>query len=99
MSQPRRRPTVVVMGATAEEPPPGIDEAATMADLSFAASAPALAEAIADADAVFAWHSVRELLPEVWPKAGGLRWIQSASDGVDWLLFPELVDSDVMVTN
>jgi phosphoglycerate dehydrogenase-like enzyme len=87
------------MGATAEEPPPGIDEAATMADLSFAASAPALAEAIADADAVFAWHSVRELLPEVWPKAGGLRWIQSASDGVDWLLFPELVDSDVVVTN
>jgi phosphoglycerate dehydrogenase-like enzyme len=87
------------MGATAEEPPPGIDEAATMADVSFAASAPALAEAITDADAVFAWHSVRELLPEVWPKAGRLRWIQSASDGVDWLLFPELVDSDVVVTN
>jgi phosphoglycerate dehydrogenase-like enzyme len=87
------------MGATAEEPPPGIDEAATMADVSFAASASALAEAIADTDAVFAWHSVRELLPEVWPKAGRLRWIQSASDGVDWLLFPELVDSDVVVTN
>jgi phosphoglycerate dehydrogenase-like enzyme len=99
VSQPRHRPTVVVMGATAEEPPPGIDEAATMADLSFAASAPALADAIADTDAVFAWHSVRELLPEVWPKAERLRWIQSASDGVDWLLFPELVDSDVVVTN
>jgi phosphoglycerate dehydrogenase-like enzyme len=99
VSQGRPRPTVVVMGATAEEPPPGIDEAATMADVSFAASASALAEAIADTDAVFAWHSVRELLPEVWPKAGRLRWIQSASDGVDWLLFPELVDSDVVVTN
>jgi phosphoglycerate dehydrogenase-like enzyme len=99
VSQGRQRPTVVVMGTTAEEPPPGIDEAATMADVSFAASAPALAEAIADTDAVFAWHSVRELLPEVWPKAGRLRWIQSASDGVDWLLFPELVDSDVVVTN
>jgi phosphoglycerate dehydrogenase-like enzyme len=99
MSQPRRRPTVVVMGATAEEPPPGIDDAATMADLSFAASAPALAEAIADADAVFAWQSHRELLPEAWPKATRLRWIQSASDGVDRLLFPELIDSDVVVTN
>jgi phosphoglycerate dehydrogenase-like enzyme len=99
VSQPGHRPTVVVMGATAEEPPPGIDDAATMADLSFAASSPALADAIADADAVFAWHSVRELLPEAWPKAGRLRWIQSASDGVDWLLFPELVDSDVVVTN
>jgi phosphoglycerate dehydrogenase-like enzyme len=99
MSQGRPRPTVVVMGATAEEPPPGIDEAATMADVSFAASVSALAEAIADTDAVFAWHSIRELLPEVWPKAGRLRWIQSASDGVDWLLFPELVESDVVVTN
>jgi phosphoglycerate dehydrogenase-like enzyme len=97
--EPRRRPTVVVMGATVEEPPRGIEEAATMADLSYAASAPALAEAIAGADALFAWRSVRELLPQVWPKATRLRWIQSASDGVDWLLFPELVESDVMVTN
>ncbi|HET7870717.1 MAG TPA: D-2-hydroxyacid dehydrogenase [Actinomycetota bacterium] len=96
---PRRRPVVVVMGATVDEPPPGIDAGATLADLSFAASPPALAEAIAGADAVFAWHSVPELLPEVWPKAEGLRWIQSASDGVDWLLFPDLVDSDVVVTN
>ena len=95
----RPRPRVVVMGATAEEPPPGIEAAATMADLSYAATAPALAESIAEADAVFAWRSIRELLPEVWPKAARLRWIQSASDGVDWLLFPELVESDVVVTN
>ncbi len=95
----RRRPTVVVMGATAEEPPPGVEAAAAMADLSYAATAPALAEAIAGADALFAWRSVRELLPKVWPKAARLRWIQSASDGVDWLLFPDLVQSDVVVTN
>ena len=95
----RRRPKVVVMGATAEEPPPDIEAASAMADLSYAATAPALAEAIADADALFAWRSVRELLPEVWPKAAHLRWIQSASDGVDWLLFPELIESDVVVTN
>jgi phosphoglycerate dehydrogenase-like enzyme len=87
------------MGTTAEEPPPGIEVAGEMADLSYAASASALAESIADADALFAWRSVRELLPEVWPKAARLRWIQSASDGVDWLLFPELVESDVVVTN
>lgn len=96
---PGGRPKVVVMGASAEEQPPGIEAAATMADLSYAASGPALAEAIADADAVFAWRSVRELLPEAWPKAARLRWIQSASDGVDWLLFPDLVESDVVVTN
>jgi phosphoglycerate dehydrogenase-like enzyme len=93
------RRKIVVMGASAEEPPPGIEAAAAMADLSYAASAPALAEAIADADALFAWQSHRELLPEGWPKAARLRWIQSASDGVDRLLFPDLVESDVVVTN
>ena len=31
--------------------------------------------------------------------AAKLRWIQSASDGVDGLLFPALVESDVVVTN
>jgi phosphoglycerate dehydrogenase-like enzyme len=93
------RPKVVVMGASAEEPPPGIEAAAAMADLAFAPAASALAEAIADADAVFAWRSDRELLPEAWPKAMRLRWVQSASDGVDWLLFPELVESEVVVTN
>ena len=36
---PRRRPRVVVMGASAEEPPPGIEAASAMADLSYAASA------------------------------------------------------------
>jgi phosphoglycerate dehydrogenase-like enzyme len=93
------RPSVVLMGATEKDPPPGIDAAAAMADLSYAASVSALTEAIADADAVFAWRSIPELLPEAWPKAGRLRWIQSASDGVDWLLFPDLVESDVVVTN
>ena len=35
----------------------------------------------------------------MWDAAKGLRWIQTASAGVDRLLFPELVESDVVVTN
>jgi phosphoglycerate dehydrogenase-like enzyme len=35
----------------------------------------------------------------VWPRAGDVRWIQAASAGVDGLLFPDLVESDVVLTN
>jgi phosphoglycerate dehydrogenase-like enzyme len=35
----------------------------------------------------------------VWGSAARLRWIQTVSDGVDSLLFPALIESDVVVTN
>jgi phosphoglycerate dehydrogenase-like enzyme len=35
----------------------------------------------------------------MWPKLTGLKWLHSASAGLDTLLFPELIESDVIVTN
>ena len=55
--------------------------------------------ALPGAEALFVWHAEREELETAWPAAGDLRWIQTASAGVDGLLFPDLVDSDVVVTN
>jgi phosphoglycerate dehydrogenase-like enzyme len=90
---------VVVMGADAADPPPGIGTLEGAVDLRFAATREALGSAIADAEVLFAWHANRELLPYVWDEARRLRWIHSASAGVDALLFTELVDSDVVLTN
>src|SRR2546423_7090819 len=36
---------------------------------------------------------------EVWPHAKKVRWIHSLSAGLDKLLFPELIESPVVVTN
>ncbi|MFL6352966.1 MAG: D-2-hydroxyacid dehydrogenase [Bryobacteraceae bacterium] len=36
---------------------------------------------------------------EVWPHAKDVRWIHSLSAGVDNLLFPELIESPVLLTN
>ncbi|MCE2466502.1 MAG: D-2-hydroxyacid dehydrogenase [Caldilineaceae bacterium] len=36
---------------------------------------------------------------EVFARAGSLKWFQSASAGLDNVLFPELVESDVTLTN
>lgn len=38
-------------------------------------------------------------MQEMWPKLKGLKWLHSASAGLDSLLFPELIESDVIVSN
>lgn len=47
---------------------------------------------------VVAPRSNRELR-EAWPRLANVRWIHSLAAGVETLLFPELVESDVVVTN
>ena len=93
------RPTVVVLGTDADDPPPGIERAEGHVELRYAPDPEALSASIADADAVFFWRAEGAWVREAWPRATRLRWIQSASDGVDALMFPELVASDVQVTN
>ncbi|MBI2238271.1 MAG: D-2-hydroxyacid dehydrogenase, partial [Actinobacteria bacterium] len=55
--------------------------------------------ALEGAEIVFAWDYEEDLLPSAWSGAGSVRWIQAASAGVDALLFPELIEGDVLVTN
>ncbi len=93
------RPVVVVVGAADMDPAPDLDSAAELADLRDAPDRDTLAEHIAEADALFVWGGRRTWLEPLLPQAGRLRWIQSASDGVDGLLFDDLAASDVLVTN
>jgi phosphoglycerate dehydrogenase-like enzyme len=90
---------VLVMGAEPADPPPRLDRAADLADLRYAPDADTFVERIGDAEILFAWRPDRDELADAWAKAGRLRWIQSRSAGVDGLLFPELVESEVTVTN
>jgi phosphoglycerate dehydrogenase-like enzyme len=92
------RPVVVVLGSV-DEPPPRIDEARKLAEIRSASSESELRAAFPGADAVFGWDYDPSLLPSAWDAADDLRWIQTASAGVDRLLFPALVESDVVVTN
>jgi len=93
------RGRVVVMGATAEEPPPGITTIAEAVDLVFGATSEELLDVLPGSDVLFAWRPRRGPLEGAWDQAGDLRWIQSASAGVDGLLFPGLVESHVVLTN
>lgn len=49
---------------------------------------------VRDADAL-----IGPIDPELFERAGRLRWVQSLSSGVDALLFPEFVESDVILTS
>ena len=58
-----------------------------------------LPEAIVDARALFLWDFFSPALRDAWRHARRLEWIHVAAAGVDTLLFDELADSDVVVTN
>jgi phosphoglycerate dehydrogenase-like enzyme len=88
-----------VCGGGADDPPPGLGRALESVELAYAPDASTLASAIADADALFFYRATKGPLVDAFAKASSLKWIQTASAGLDGLLFPELVESDVIVTN
>ena len=105
MSRPELHPPaehpgrVLVMGATADEPPPGLEAIAPAVDVAYADTSEELVARLPGTDVLLAWRPRSGLLQPAWSAAEDLRWIHSASAGVDGLLFPELVLSDVVVTN
>jgi phosphoglycerate dehydrogenase-like enzyme len=93
------RPRLIVMGATADRPPPGVGVVGEAVDVSFADTVPELAAALPGAEVLFAWRPRSGLLEPAWEHAGDLKWVQSGSAGVEDLLFAGLVDSHVVLTN
>ncbi len=87
------------MGATVDDPPPGIGAIGDTVELAFADDVPSLVDALEGAGVLFAWRPRSAVLSQAWGSAGDLRWIQSASAGVDNILFPELAGSHVVLTN
>jgi phosphoglycerate dehydrogenase-like enzyme len=50
-------------------------------------------------EALFTWDPSNPFLRDNWSRFTNLRWVHASSAGVDRLLFPELVDSEVVLTN
>ena len=89
---------VAILGASAADPPPGLGAASP--DAISALPKPATSSAAAaDAEVAYIWPPRADWLPGHWGWAPRLRWIATSTVGVDWLLFPDLVSSDVILTN
>ncbi len=52
-----------------------------------------------EAKVIFNWSGGRQLMQQVWKMAPRVEWVHSRAAGLDSLLFPELVDSPVPLTN
>lgn len=87
-----------VLAILCTDRPPGIEKIEDKLTVRY--SAPdELASALPGADALFVWDFLSEVIESAWPAADQLRWTHIASAGVNTLMFDDLVNSDVVVTN
>ncbi len=93
------QPVVLIQGAADAAEVPGIERVSADVELRFAGDEHALRAAITDTEILLGWNFRAADLREVWPQATRLKWVQWSGAGVDAVLFPDLVRSDVVLTN
>jgi phosphoglycerate dehydrogenase-like enzyme len=95
----QQRPVVVILGANSDEPPPGLEPIMESASFRFAADAQELEGAIGGANVLFVWDFRSTELRDAWHRVDKLQWVHVAGAGVDAVLFPDMVESRVTLTN
>lgn len=93
------RPTVTVLTAPGEAEPPGLDAVRARAEVRLASDEQGLRKALPGTRVMMVTDFRTEALSAAWSCADRLEWIHATSAGVDALMFPQLVDSNVVVTN
>jgi phosphoglycerate dehydrogenase-like enzyme len=96
--RPHAVPVGVVLCEHLEEHPGHLDPLRGRLELRFTDAA-RLPDAIVGAQVLFLWDFFSSAVEQVWERCTDLQWIHVAAAGVDTLLFPGLVSSDVVVTN
>jgi phosphoglycerate dehydrogenase-like enzyme len=92
-----RDPNVVVLHSA--DRPPCLDERiAGRATLRYA-TADQLPARLPGADVLLTWDFTSDALRHSWEHADALRWVHTASAGVDRLIFDDSVASEVTITN
>jgi phosphoglycerate dehydrogenase-like enzyme len=90
------RPRVAVLCERATDRPAGLEGL----DVEFRyCDAEGLGEAVRGARALLLWDFFSTAVSDVWSAVDCLEWIHITAAGVDTLLFDELRESDVVVTN
>ncbi|HLV78308.1 MAG TPA: D-2-hydroxyacid dehydrogenase [Marinobacter sp.] len=93
------KPVVTILTAPDDAPPPGIEAIRARAEVRFACDEQSLRKTLPGADVLVVTDFRTEALAAAWPTADQLRWVHTMSAGVDALMFPALVDSDIPLTN
>ncbi|MGQ0483374.1 MAG: D-2-hydroxyacid dehydrogenase [Pseudonocardia sp.] len=83
---------------SADRPPHLEQYADPLASITYA-TADELPAKLPGADALLVWDFTSDALRQHWHSADTLRWVHTASAGVDRLIFDEMVASEVAITN
>lgn len=94
-----RKPAITVLTAPGERLPSRLDALDDKATLQHACSTNALEKYLPDSDILLVTDFRTHVLQQAWPDKTSLQWIHATSAGVDAILFPQVVQSDIIVTN
>ncbi len=90
---------IVVNGAVTISEVPGLEAIASEAELVCAPDAEQLAAALPGAEILLGWNFRGRDLPDAWTLADNLKWIHWCGAGVDAVMFEELANSNVILSN
>ncbi len=92
-------PVIVLLTAPHDPPPPGLEPLEGRAEVVHVDDKEGLMEAIPSADILLVTDFRTAVVREAWPRAERLQWVHATSAGVDALLFPEMIESEIPLTN
>jgi phosphoglycerate dehydrogenase-like enzyme len=90
---------ILVNGAAKLSVIPGLEVVTSYAQVAFAPDEVHLANELPDAEILLGWDFRGRELSRQWQHAHRLKWIHWCGAGVDAVLFDELIQSDVILTN
>lgn len=99
MAEREQKPIVTVLSASDEARPPGLDLLEGKVEVRLAHDEATLRDTLPGSQILLVTDFRTDALRAAWPAADSLQWVHATSAGVDALLIPELVDSDIPVTN
>jgi phosphoglycerate dehydrogenase-like enzyme len=91
--------TVLVLANPAEKQLAMLDALPPETAIAAGDNLAAFERVAADATVLFSWSIGNPLLRELWPLCPKVEWVHSRAAGLDTVLFPELIESPVPVTN
>jgi len=94
-----KKSSILVLAAPDEPQLSMLNELRETASVLIGDSVQAFEKAAASADVIFNWSGSLSLIRDVFLISPSVRWIHSRSAGLERTLFPELIASDVIMTN
>jgi phosphoglycerate dehydrogenase-like enzyme len=91
--------SILVLSAPDDPQLSMLDELRETASVTIGSSVQAFEKAAGTADIIFNWSGSLDLIRRVFLMSPNVRWVHSRSAGLERTLFPELIASDVVMSN